>query len=135
MSDPYDQKSNDSILGPTLHFKGDLSAEEDLVILGSVEGSIKHTAQLTIGEQGKIKADIEAASIRVDGKVVGNLSASSSVNIRPKANVVGNVNAPSVSLAEGARFKGRIDMEPGKATSSSSQDAQSAKPKTGTAAA
>ena len=69
MSDPYNSRSNDSVLGPTLRFKGELTAEEDLLILGSVEGSIKHTARLTVGEEGSVKADIEAANIAVDGKV------------------------------------------------------------------
>lgn len=111
MTDPYNKRSNDSILGPTLKFKGELSAEEDLLILGTVEGSIKHTAQLTIGEQGSIKADIDADRITVDGTVIGNLAATSSVCVRKGADVQGDIYAPTVSLYEGCRFKGKIDMD------------------------
>ncbi len=110
MSDLNDSQSTESVLGPTLCFKGDLSVDEDLVILGSVEGSIEHAARLVIGEDGKIKADIQGENIRVDGKVEGNLHASSSVSIGESANVIGDVYAPTVALVEGARFKGKIDM-------------------------
>ena len=117
MSDPYNKRSNDSILGPTLKFKGELSAEENLLILGTVEGSIKHTAQLTIGEQGSIRADVEAERITVDGTVVGNLTATSSVSVRDGARVTGDIRAPTVSLYEGCRFNGKVDMDARKAQS------------------
>lgn len=110
MSTSSDSQSPNSILGPTLHFKGELSAEENLLILGTVEGSIEHTAGLTIGEQGRIKANIQAATIKVEGKVEGNLQATTSVSINASADVEGDVNAPTVAVVEGARFKGRIDM-------------------------
>ena len=121
MSDPYNSRSSDSVLGPTLKFKGELSAEEDLLILGSVEGSIHHTAQLTIGEEGSIKADIQAERITVDGTVVGNLTATSSVCVRDGADVKGDIYAPTVSLYEGCRFKGKIDMDVRKAQSERSK--------------
>lgn len=121
MSDSYNSRSSDSVLGPTLKFKGELSAEEDLVILGSVEGSIKHTAQLTIGEEGTIKANIEAERITVDGNVIGNLTAGSSVCVREGADVTGDIFAPTVALYEGCRFKGKIDMD--------TRSAQAEKPK------
>ena len=65
MSHPYDlgEKKKASILGPTLKFKGELTANEDLVIQGQVEGSIKHSSNLTIGEAGKLKANIEALRV------------------------------------------------------------------------
>lgn len=127
MSDPYNSRSNDSILGPTLKFKGELSAEEDLLILGSVEGSIKHTAQLTIGEEGSIKADIQAERITVDGRVVGNLTATSSVCVRDGADVKGDIHAPTVALYEGCRFKGNIDMDARKAQSEKRPEPKQAK--------
>lgn len=110
MSNSSDPHSPNSILGPTLHFKGELRAEENLLILGTVEGSIEHTAGLTVGEQGKIKANIQAATIKVEGTVEGNLQATTSVSISASADVEGDVNAPTVAVFEGARFKGRIDM-------------------------
>ena len=64
-----------SVLGPTLRFRGELSAQEDLIIQGSVEGSITHTQSLTIGTDGTMKGDIRARVIVIDGKVEGDLYA------------------------------------------------------------
>ncbi len=112
MSNPYDS-SNDkmSVLGPTLTFKGELSAEEDLMLKGRVEGSIRHTARLRIGTEGSVKGNIRAKFITVEGEVEGDMHASSSVSVKESANVKGNIYAPSVGLIEGAHFRGSIDME------------------------
>ena len=101
-----------SVLGPTLRFKGELSAQEDLVVQGWVEGSITHTQSLTMGAEGSMKGDIRARVIIIDGKVEGDLYATESVNIRATAKVKGNVFAPRVAISDGAFFQGRIDMQP-----------------------
>jgi cytoskeletal protein CcmA (bactofilin family) len=101
-----------SVLGPTLRFRGELSAQEDLIVQGSVEGSITHTQSLTIGTDGSMKGDIRARVIIIDGKVEGDLYATESVNIRATAKVKGNVFAPRVGISEGAFFQGQIDMQP-----------------------
>jgi cytoskeletal protein CcmA (bactofilin family) len=101
-----------SVLGPTLKFRGELSAQEDLIVQGSVEGSITHTQSLTIGTDGSMKGDIRARVIVVDGKVDGDLYATESVTIRTTAKVKGNVFAPRVGISEGAFFQGQIDMQP-----------------------
>src|SRR5271168_5434075 len=101
-----------SVLGPTLRFRGELSAQEDLIIQGSVEGSITHTQSLTVGTDGTMKGDIRARVIVVDGKVEGDLYATESVNIRATAKVKGNVFAPRVGITDGAFFQGQIEMQP-----------------------
>jgi cytoskeletal protein CcmA (bactofilin family) len=101
-----------SILGPTLRFRGELSAQEDLIIQGSVEGSITHTQSLTVGTDGSMKGDIRARVIFIDGKVEGDLYATESVTIRATAKVKGNVFAPRVGIIEGAFFQGQIEMQP-----------------------
>ena len=101
-----------SVLGPTLRFRGELSAQEDLIIQGSVEGSITHTQSLTVGTDGTMKGDIRARVIIVDGKVDGDLYATESVNIRATAKVKGNVFAPRVGITEGAFFQGQVEMQP-----------------------
>ncbi len=112
MSNPYNSASERaSVLGPTLYFKGDLSAEEDLLIQGRVEGSISHTQRLTIGAQGTVKADIRAQLIIVEGAVQGDLIAEKSVYVKETGKVRGNIFAPSVSIIEGASFSGNIDMD------------------------
>jgi cytoskeletal protein CcmA (bactofilin family) len=112
MSNPYDTATERmSILPPTMRFKGELSADEDLLIQGSIEGTIKHTQRVTIGKEGKIKASITANIIRVEGNVEGDLTAGNSVTLNQSGNLRGNIRAPSVSLIEGSKFNGSIDMD------------------------
>ena len=103
--------SRGSTLGATLRFKGDLVADEDLVIQGQVEGSILHTRSLTIGAQGRVLGDIRARRIVVEGSVDGNLYALESVNLRSGAVVRGDVFAAAIAVDSGARLTGRIDMD------------------------
>src|ERR1700688_2005768 len=111
MSNPYNSATERaSVLGPTLHFKGDLTAEEDLLIQGRVEGSITHTQRLTVGPEGFVKATIRAQLIIVEGTVEGDLQADKSVFVKETAKVCGNIFAPTVSIMEGANFSGSIDM-------------------------
>ena len=102
-----------SILGPTLRFKGELSAGEDLVIHGHVEGTIGPAPRVTIGPEAQVKACINADVIIVEGRVDGDLHAQVSITVRPKANLRGNLEAPVINIAEGATFNGGIKMEPG----------------------
>jgi cytoskeletal protein CcmA (bactofilin family) len=112
MSNPYNSATErSSVLGPTLYFKGDLSADEDLLIQGRVEGSVTHTQRLTVGPQGTVKANIRAQLIIVEGTVDGDLHAEKSVVVKDSAKVCGNIFAPSVSIVEGANFSGSIDMD------------------------
>jgi len=103
-----------SVIGETLVFLGDLTAEEDLLIQGQVSGSIQHRAQnLTIGASGDVRADIVAQHVIIQGKVRGDVRASESIIVAASARVQGNLYAPVIGLKEGARFKGSIDMDPG----------------------
>jgi cytoskeletal protein CcmA (bactofilin family) len=110
--EPKPEAPRASVLGPTLKFRGELSAQEDLIVQGSVEGSITHTQSLTIGTDGSMKGDIRARVILIDGKVDGDLYATESVNIRATAKVKGNVFAPRVAISDGAFFQGQIEMQP-----------------------
>jgi cytoskeletal protein CcmA (bactofilin family) len=111
MGNPYNNATDKmSILGPTLVFKGELIAEEDLVLKGRVEGSIQHTASLKIGKEGTVKGNVKAKNITVEGTVEGDLFGAESVTVQADARVRGNIFARNVSLAEGSRFKGSIDM-------------------------
>jgi len=115
------------VLGPTLTFRGELTAGEDLLIEGRVEGSIDHKGQnLTVGEQGFVKASVRACRIVVKGRVEGDLRGSEALIVEPTANVRGNLYAPRVGLMEGAKFNGSIDMDPPAATAASSPSAAEA---------
>ena len=100
-----------SVLGPTLRFKGELQADEDLLIQGQLEGSIEHSQSLTIGTEGGVKGNIRARTVIIDGTVEGDVHGLESVSIRETARVRGNIFAPRVGLADGAKFTGRIDMD------------------------
>ncbi len=119
MGNPYDSaKERTSILGPTIHFKGELSAEEDLVIQGSIEGTITRTQRLTIGREGKVKANVEAQMVIIEGKIDGDVHAEHVVSVRETAHMTGNIKAPSVTILEGAHFNGNVDMSSSKAVTS-----------------
>ena len=112
MSNPYDSVNRkNSVLGPTLKFKGDLSADEDLLIQGQIEGTIRHTSNLTIGVEGKVDANVDAVYVNIEGKVTGDVRGSTSVIIKESANIEGNIISPTVSLYEGATFNGSITMK------------------------
>ena len=99
--------------GKSLQFKGDLTGNEDLMIEGKVEGKIfLKDHKLTIGANGQIKAEVHAESAVVAGKLIGNIEASDKVEIAATGSMEGNISAPRVVLADGARFKGSIDMGP-----------------------
>jgi cytoskeletal protein CcmA (bactofilin family) len=100
-----------SVLPPSLKFKGELSAEEDLLIQGTIEGTIHHTQRVTVCEEGKVKANIRAQVIKVEGLVEGDLHADRSVFLAESGNLRGNIHAPSVCLVEGSHFNGAIDMD------------------------
>jgi cytoskeletal protein CcmA (bactofilin family) len=104
-------------IGPSIRIKGDLSGEEDLVVEGKVDGKIElRQNAVTVGRSGRVRADIYGSTISVEGEVEGNLFADEQILVRASGKVLGNLTAPRVSLEDGAKFKGSIDMEPKQAT-------------------
>jgi cytoskeletal protein CcmA (bactofilin family) len=102
-----------AVIGPSIHIDGDVRGEEDLLIEGEVSGTVNlKNNSLTIGPNGKVRADVYAHSIYVDGDVEGDLFGSERVNIRKSAQVKGNITSARVSLEDGAKFKGAIEMDP-----------------------
>jgi cytoskeletal protein CcmA (bactofilin family) len=119
MGNPYDTATErTSVLGPTLRFKGELHADEELLIRGTIEGSITHSQRLTVCPEGTVKANIRAQMIAVEGTVEGDLQAEKSVKVSETAHLKGNIHAPSVSIVEGAQFNGSIVMDGTKAARS-----------------
>ena len=107
-------------IGKSVIIKGELNGSEDLTIEGRVEGKIELRQHvLTIGPNGKIKAQVFAKSVVVLGEVNGNVSATDKVSIREKGSVDGDITAPRVAIAEGAHFRGNVDMQRSEASSSS----------------
>jgi Integral membrane protein CcmA involved in cell shape determination len=99
-------------IGKSLHFKGELTGNEDLVIEGKVEGSITLNGyKVTIGPTGHVVADIQAKSVVVGGQVNGSIRADDRAEVTATGTMLGDVRAPRVVLADGARFKGRVEMD------------------------
>ena len=99
-------------IGKSVIIKGELNGSEDLAIEGQVEGKIELRQNvLTIGPNGKIKAQVFAKSVVILGEVTGNVTASEKVEIRDNGSVDGDITAPRVAIAEGAHFRGSIDMQ------------------------
>jgi cytoskeletal protein CcmA (bactofilin family) len=106
------------VLGKTLLFRGELTAEEDVILQGRVEGSIRHARNLIIGTDGSVLGDVYASHLTVEGLIEGDLHGSEAVLVRATAQVRGNIFAPRVGIMEGALFNGRIEMDPNAAAQS-----------------
>lgn len=105
-------KSPTAVIGPKIKFKGELTGEEDLLIMGTVEGSVDLKGNhLTIGNEGVIKANISARAITVEGRVEGDIVATERIAIKSSSQVKGNLKAERVTLEDGAKFRGSIDMD------------------------
>ena len=102
--------SKQSLLGKTLVIKGRVRASEEMVVEGKIDGHINSNHRVVIGRSGIIKADISASEIVIQGRVDGNVKATSKVEIFPEGVLNGNIISQRVVLAEGAVFKGNIDM-------------------------
>jgi cytoskeletal protein CcmA (bactofilin family) len=99
-------------IGKSVIIKGDLSGSEDLTIEGQVEGKIELRQNiLTIGANAKIKAQVFAKTVIIQGEVQGNVTATERVDIRDNGSVDGDLSAPRIAIADGAHFRGSIDMQ------------------------
>ena len=99
-------------IGKSVVIKGELNGSEDLTIEGQVEGTIQlRDHVLTIGPNGKIKAQVFAKAVIILGEVTGNVTASEKVDIRDNGSVDGDIISPRVAIAEGAHFRGTVDMQ------------------------
>jgi cytoskeletal protein CcmA (bactofilin family) len=99
-------------LGPTLHVKGEISGNEDLVIEGSVEGLVQlDEHKLTVGASAKVTADIIAREVAVYGTVKGNLQAKNRIEIKKDGSVNGDLTTARIVIEDGAYFKGSIEID------------------------
>ena len=108
---PQPASRGSATLGQSIVITGELKGNEDLTIEGRVDGTIEskqHT--VTVGANATAKAQISAKDVIVLGKVDGNIIATSKVEIRPNGTVEGDIVSPTVAIAEGAMFRGSIDM-------------------------
>ncbi len=113
-------------IGKSIQIKGELVGNEDLTIEGRVDGKIVlKDHHLTIGANGHITAEIHAKSVSIVGQVIGNVTADDRIEIAATGSMEGDIKAPRVVLADGARFKGAVDMERSGGSSKSSSSSSS----------
>lgn len=111
---PSRRREEVATIGPSITINGDLTGGEDLLIQGKIEGKVLlKKNDVTVGKEGRVKADIHGRSVRVEGEVQGNLYGAEEVVIRASGRVQGNLVAPRVTLENGSQFKGSIDMGAG----------------------
>lgn len=102
-----------TMIGSTVVIDGNITSAEDLIIEGKVSGTITATGhEVTVGQAGQLNANISAKIVRIEGKVEGDISGGEKVIISKTGNVLGNIDAPRVTLEDGAKFKGSIEMDP-----------------------
>lgn len=98
-------------IGPGIAINGRVSGDEDVVVFGSIEGTVALESQLTVEEGGSVVADIDVDALVIRGKVNGEVVARQTVELQEGCLVTGNLRAPRIIIAEGARFQGNIDMD------------------------
>ena len=107
-----------AVIGPSVRIKGNISGDEDIVIEGNIEGIIEFASnEVIVGASGRVRADVSAEVIKIDGEVVGDIAGREKVVISKTGKVQGNIVAPRVTLEDGAKFKGSIDMDPSESDS------------------
>ena len=100
-----------TVVGPGVTFKGDLSGTEDLLLEGKFEGMIQLTGSaLTVGAAGRIRADVVAREVIVYGEVIGNVFASDRIEIKREGSIVGDLNTQRIVIEEGANFRGSMEI-------------------------
>ena len=108
--DSSGSSSGFSVIGPALLFEGTVTGSENLIVEGEVKGRIDLGAEVRIARTGRVEASVHARNVAVEGTVVGDLSADNRVELAAGSDVDGNIRAPKIVVAEGARFRGAVDM-------------------------
>ncbi len=107
----HERKKTVSVFGSSLVFKGDLSADEEILIEGMVEGTIAHHKKnVTVGKQGRVIALIHANSVTIQGRVSGDIHGDVFVILEDGCEVNGNIFCPRIRVEDGAVFNGSIQM-------------------------
>ncbi len=100
-----------TVIGSSIMIDGEISGDEDLVIQGTVKGKIALKESLFVEGSGVVEADIDTQNVEIAGKVTGNILATDKVELKSDCRVVGDIKAPRILIADGASFKGNVDMD------------------------
>jgi cytoskeletal protein CcmA (bactofilin family) len=99
------------MIGPNTTVRGTISGDEDLIIEGRVEGTIRLSADLTVADAAHVAATVEAKAVHLAGRLEGQVTATDTLVVEAGATLIGDVNTPRLTITDGARFKGRVEMD------------------------
>lgn len=100
-----------TIIGPNVTIDGEISGTEPVVVTGVVKGQINLESAVTVDHGGYVEADIISNTVHIDGNLTGNIAAFEKVEVRASGKMIGDIKAPRIHIADGAAFKGHIDMD------------------------
>ena len=103
-----------SVIGSSIVIDGEISGDEGLIVQGTIKGRVQVSGGVFVENSGQLEADVEAESVEVGGSLIGNVVANSRVEIKAEGKIVGDVKSPRILIADGALFKGNIDMDVGR---------------------
>lgn len=100
-----------TVIGEGLSVEGELTSDEEVVVHGSLRGALSTSDMVSVGTEGTVEADVQATALSVAGRVTGNITATERVDIQAGGRLVGDVKAARLTIADGASFKGNVDMD------------------------
>jgi cytoskeletal protein CcmA (bactofilin family) len=100
-----------TVIGAGITIEGEVTSDEDVIVQGTLRGKLIAKEAVSIEHGGSVEADISGGPIAVAGSVTGNITSSDRVDLQNGAKVVGNVRATRITIADGAQFKGNVDMD------------------------
>lgn len=100
-----------TVIGSSIVIDGEISGDEQLTIQGTVKGKVAVSQNVVVESGATVEADIEGQTVTVSGNVTGNVTAREKLELRPDSKMVGNAKAPRIVVADGASFKGNVDMD------------------------
>ena len=102
--------ANTATIGPSMNIKGEIRSREELMVDGEVEGLLESQSLLTVGHNGKVRANIKAREVVIFGSVRGDVEVTEKIAIREQGSLIGNIKSAGISIDDGAYFKGSIDI-------------------------
>jgi cytoskeletal protein CcmA (bactofilin family) len=102
-----------TVIGSTIVIDGEITGDEDLVVQGTVKGRVGLRQNIYVEDSGVVEANVETATITILGTVTGDIQATERAELKSNCRVVGDIRAPRVLIADGASFKGNVDMDGG----------------------
>ena len=99
------------MIGPKTTIRGAVSGDENLVVEGTIEGTVRLEADLTVTQSAILNANVDAQTVQVEGSITGNINAQKHLTVESGASVIGDVSVPRLHIADGAHFKGKVSMD------------------------